>query len=143
VLVIHGPNLNLLGTREPHIYGTTTLAQIDTSLRAQASAAGAEVETVQLNGEGEIITKIQDAKGHFDGLLINAASYTHTSVGIRDAIEAVSLPAIEVHLSNVHRREEFRHRSFIAGACVGLVLGFGAMSYTLALDGLLAHLSRR
>jgi 3-dehydroquinate dehydratase-2 len=140
ILVIHGPNLNLLGTREPHIYGTTTLAEIDDGLRRQAAAAGAELEAVQSNGEGEIIGHIQGARGRFDGILMNAGAYSHTSYAIRDALDAVALPAVEVHISNVHRREEFRHRLVTAGGCLGAVLGFGARSYAIALDGLLQHL---
>ena len=140
ILVIHGPNLNLLGTREPHIYGTTTLAEIDEGLRAQARAAGAEVESFQSNGEGEIIGRIQSARGSADGILINPGAYSHTSYAIRDALDAVNVPAVEVHLSNVHRREEFRHKLVTAGACVGAVLGFGARGYGVALEALLGHL---
>lgn len=140
ILVIHGPNLNLLGTREPHIYGTTTLAEIDEALRAQATAAGVELEAVQSNSEGDIVTRIQDAKGRCDGIVMNPGGYAHTSIAIRDAIDAVSLPVVEVHLSNVHRRDAFRHKLMIAGACIGQVLGFGPRSYTLGLEALLGHL---
>jgi 3-dehydroquinate dehydratase-2 len=143
ILVIHGPNLNLLGTREPHIYGTTTLAEIDDGLRAQATAAGVELEAAQSNSEGDIVGRIQEARGGFDGILINPGAYSHTSYAIRDALDAVNVPAVEVHLSNVHRREEFRHKLVTAGACVGAVLGFGARSYTVALDALLGHLRQR
>jgi len=140
IVVIHGPNLNLLGTREPEIYGTTTLAEIDDALQAQAAAAGVELETMQSNSEGEIVTRIQEARGRCDGILMNPGAYAHTSVAIRDAIDAVALPLVEVHLTNVHRREEFRHKLVIAGASVGQVLGFGPASYTLGLDALLGHL---
>jgi 3-dehydroquinate dehydratase-2 len=140
ILVIHGPNLNLLGTREPHIYGTTTLEEIDAALRAQAAAAGVEIETVQSNHEGEIVTRIQQARGRCDGILINPGAYGHTSLAIRDALDAVALPAVEVHLTNVHRREAFRHVLVIAAACVGQVLGFGPRSYSLGLEALIGHL---
>jgi 3-dehydroquinate dehydratase-2 len=140
ILVIHGPNLNLLGTREPAVYGTTTLAEIDAALRAQAQAAGVEIETVQSNHEGEIVTRIQEARGRCQGILMNPGAYSHTSLAIRDALDAVALPAVEVHLTNVHRREAYRHTLVTAGACVGQVLGFGARSYTLGLDALIGHL---
>jgi 3-dehydroquinate dehydratase-2 len=139
VLVIHGPNLNLLGVREPEVYGRTTLAEINAGLVARGAAAGAEVVCFQSNHEGEIVTRIQEARGDFHAIVINAASYTHTSIAIRDALEAVKLPAVEVHMSNVHKREAFRHVSTISAVCVGLVLGFGAASYTLALDAVLSH----
>src|SRR5262249_49760951 len=141
ILVIHGPNLNLLGTREPHIYGSTTRAEIDAALAAQAAAAGVEIESVQSNGEGEIIGHIQRARGRCQGILMNPGAYSHTSLAIRDALDAVGLPAVEVHLTNVHRREEFRHKLVTAGAPVGQVLGFGPASYTLALDALLRNLA--
>ena len=143
VLVIHGPNLNLLGTREPHIYGHTTLDEIDRDLRAQGGARGVEVETVQSNHEGEIVDRIQQARGRFDGLLLNPGAYSHTSYAIRDALDAVSLPAVEVHLTNVHRREEFRHKLVTAGACVGAVLGFGSKSYSVALEALIGYLGEK
>lgn len=140
---MHGPNLNLLGVREPHIYGKTTLAEIDRELRARGKRAGATVETYQSNIEGELVTRLQQAKGASDAILINAAAYTHTSVALRDALEAVAVPAVEVHLSNVLKREPFRHTSLIAAACVGSVAGFGANSYYLALDAALAHLAEK
>jgi 3-dehydroquinate dehydratase II len=143
ILVIHGPNLNLLGTREPHIYGTTTLDEINDSLRAQGAVAGFEIDTVQSNHEGEIVDRIQQAKGRFDGLLLNPGAYSHTSYAIRDALDAVALPAVEVHLTNVHRREEWRHKLVTAGACVGAVLGFGPRSYAVALEALMGHLGQK
>ena len=143
ILVIHGPNLNLLGTREPHIYGTTTLDEIDAALRAQGAAAGVEIETAQSNHEGEIVTLIQQARGRCDGIVINPGAYAHTSYAIRDALDAVALPAVEVHLTNVHRREPFRHVLVLGGACVGQVLGFGPRSYTLGLEALIGHLRER
>jgi 3-dehydroquinate dehydratase II len=145
VLVIHGPNLNLLGTRDPAVYGTTTLAEIDAELKSRALTRGADVETVQSNLEGELVDLIQSARGRFDAIVINPGGYTHTSVAIRDAIEAVALPTIEVHLSNLHAREPFRHTSITAARCVGQISGFGAQSYYLGLDAALAvvEVSRR
>ncbi len=142
ILVIHGPNLNLLGKREPSVYGTTTLTEIDGALRARAAAAGAEVDSVQTNIEGEIVDHIQNAAARYDAIVINPAGYTHTSVSIRDAIEAVGLPVIEVHLSNIHARESFRHSSLTAAKCVGQISGFGAQSYYLGLDAALSHVER-
>lgn len=139
ILVVHGPNLNLLGTREPEIYGRTTLAELDAELHRRAESAGAQVESVQSNSEGEIVTRIQDAATRYDAILINPAAYTHTSIAIRDAIDAVGLPTIEVHLSNIHARESFRHTSLIAPRCVGQICGFGAQSYYMGLDAALAH----
>ncbi len=139
VLVLHGPNLNLLGTRNPTVYGRTTLAEIDAELAARARAAGAEVDAVQENDEGALIRAIHDAAARYDALVINPAAYTHTSVAIRDAIEAADLPAVEVHLSNIHARESFRAQSLTAPVCVGQISGFGARSYLLGLDAALAH----
>jgi 3-dehydroquinate dehydratase-2 len=133
VLVIHGPNLNLLGKREPEVYGRTRLSDIDRGLKELGRELGLEVETFQSNGEGEIVTRIQEARGRFDALLINPAAYTHTSVAIRDAIIALGVPTVEVHLSNVYRREPMRHRSTIADIVAGRIMGFGAESYALAL----------
>lgn len=134
ILFLNGPNLNLLGQREPGVYGRTTLADIESSIRAKATKAGQAVEFRQSNLEGELVTWIQKAKGDFDVIVINAAAYTHTSVALRDAISAVGVPTIEVHLSNVYAREEFRHRSLIAPVCRGIIAGFGAKSYELALE---------
>jgi 3-dehydroquinate dehydratase-2 len=141
ILVVHGPNLNLLGTREPEIYGTAALAEIDARIGARAAARGAEVETFQSNHEGEIIDRIQAAArpgpGRCDALVINPGAYTHYSLAIRDAITATSLPAIEVHLSNIHAREPMRRRSVVATACRGQISGLGAWSYLLAIDALI------
>jgi 3-dehydroquinate dehydratase-2 len=131
VLVIHGPNLNLLGKREKNIYGAKSLKDINKDISALASELGIDVKVIQLNSEGEILDIIQ--KADYDALIINPAAYTHTSVAIRDAIAGVERPAIEVHLSNIHKREEFRQKSFIAGVAVGQISGFGPDSYLLAL----------
>jgi 3-dehydroquinate dehydratase-2 len=137
--VLHGPNLNLLGTRDPAIYGTTTLAEIDAELAKRAAARGAEVRCSQSNLEGELVDRIQRAKGWADAIVMNPGGYTHTSVTIRDAIDAVGLPAVEVHLSNLHAREAFRQVSVTAAKCIGQICGFGAQSYYLGLDAALAH----
>ena len=133
ILVIHGPNLDLLGQREPGVYGKTTLKQIGAELRKIAKAEKIKLETFQSSHEGEIVEKIGKARGKFDCILINPAAYTHTSVAIRDAISAVSIPTVEVHLSNIYAREEFRHTSLISAVAVGQVSGFGLDSYRLGL----------
>jgi len=133
ILFLNGPNLNLLGTREPEIYGRTTLADIESGLEKEAKDAGAGIEFRQSNLEGELVSWIQQAKGSVDVIVLNAAAYTHTSIALRDAISAVAIPVIEVHLSNTHAREEFRHKSLIAPVCRGIIAGFGAQSYFLAL----------
>jgi len=142
LLVIHGPNLNMLGTREPEVYGTTTLADIDASLKALGAELGWEVESFQSNGEGDLVTRIQQAGASNAGILINPGAYTHTSVAIRDAISSISIPTVECHLSNIHKREEFRHRSLVAGVAAGQVMGFGAESYRLGLRALASVLDR-
>lgn len=139
VQILHGPNLNLLGTREPEHYGSITLEQIDAELAKRASARGAEVRCAQSNIEGELIDLIQRARGWADAIVINPGSYSHTSIGIRDAIDAVAIPTIEVHLSNIYAREAFRHESLTAARCVGVISGFRAQSYYLGLDAALAH----
>jgi 3-dehydroquinate dehydratase II len=134
ILVLNGPNLNLLGHREPEIYGRLTLAEIDQALERRAADLGIEVDCRQSNAEGELVSWIQEAKGKADAILLNAAAYTHTSVALRDAIASVEVPTIEVHLSNIHARESFRHRSMIAAVCVGSIAGFGVASYLLGLE---------
>lgn len=143
VLVLHGPNLNLLGTREPGTYGIETLADIEESLRHVAGELGADVEFFQSNAEGALVDAVQAARGRFDGIVANPAAYTHTSIALRDALLAVGIPFVEVHLSNVHARESFRHRSLLADVALGTVAGFGGESYRLGLRGLVAMLSRR
>ena len=140
ILVLHGPNLNLLGQREPEVYGRVTLDEIDAGLRELGETGGASVETFQSNHEGALIDRIQAARGHVDGLIINPGGLTHTSVSLRDALAASEVPFVEVHLSNVHAREEFRRRSLISDVAVGQVTGLGAIGYELALRALLARL---
>jgi 3-dehydroquinate dehydratase-2 len=136
VLFLNGPNLNLLGTREPEVYGRLTLAEIETAVRERAAELGVAVDWRQSNHEGELVEWIQAARGDCAGIVLNAAAYTHTSVALRDAIAAAGVPTIEVHLSNVHARESFRHRSRIAAVCRGVIAGFGADSYRLALEAM-------
>lgn len=137
ILFLNGPNLNLLGQRQPEIYGRTTLADIEAKLREMATKAGATMDFRQSNHEGELVSWIQQAEGKFSVIVLNAAAYTHTSIALRDAIAAVSVPTIEIHLSNIHAREEFRHRSMIAAVCRGQIAGFGEQSYYLAFESAL------
>ena len=134
ILFLNGPNLNLLGKREPDIYGALTLADIETKVRAKAKAAGVEVEFRQSNMEGELVTWIQEARNRYEVIVLNAAAYTHTSIALRDAVAAVGIPTIEVHLSNIHARETFRKESLIAPVCRGQITGFGWHSYVLGLE---------
>ncbi len=144
ILILHGPSLNLLGTREPEIYGRETLEDINARLRERAARDDIELRIVQSNHEGVLIDELHKARAdQFDGVLINPGALTHYSYALRDAIAASALPTVEAHLSNVHRREEFRHRSVLAAVCVGQVIGFGWRSYLLGLEGLIAHLAGR
>ena len=136
ILVLHGPNLNLLGVREPQVYGSTTLAEVDAALKAEGEKLGLEVRTLHSNHEGALIDALHDARTWAAGVIINPGGYTHTSVALRDAISAIGLPVVECHLSNTEAREEFRHKSLIAPVCVGSIKGFGWRSYLLALQAL-------
>ena len=141
ILVVNGPNLNLLGTREPHVYGATTLSEIESSLEKVAADLGVQADFFQSNHEGALIDAIQGAAGRYQGILLNPGAYTHTSLALRDCLSAVALPVVEVHLSNLHRREPFRRRSFTAEAAVGVVQGFGPLSYDLGLRALVRILT--
>ncbi len=140
ILLINGANLNMLGQREPEKYGSTTLKDIETLVIEKGKNLNCEVETFQSNHEGEIVDKIQQAKNVYEGILINAGGYTHTSVVIRDAIAAVNIPTVEIHMTNIHAREDFRHTSLISGVCIGQVVGFKELSYIFALEGLVNYL---
>jgi 3-dehydroquinate dehydratase-2 len=142
ILVIHGPNLNMLGTREPEIYGRETLAEIDTALTKRGKQLGLRIKTFQSNHEGEIVDRIQQARDAFDGIIINPAAYTHTSVAIRDTLSMLNMPVVEIHLSNINKREAFRHKSLIADIAAARIAGFGSRGYLLALDGLAHMLSK-
>jgi len=140
LLLLNGPNLNLLGQREPGLYGAQTLAQIEADLGRQAGELGVELECFQSNHEGALVDRIHAARGQADGLLINAGAFTHTSIALRDALLGVAIPFVELHLSNVHARESFRHHSYLADKALGVICGFGPASYGLALQGLVGHL---
>ncbi len=140
ILVLHGPNLNMLGTREQSVYGTVSLEAINAEIEKLAKDEGIQVEIRQSNQEGELVSWIQNARGKFDAIVINPAGYTHTSVALRDAVAAVSVPTIEVHLTNIYQREEFRHRSYIAGVALGQISGFGPAGYLLGIRAALGHL---
>lgn len=140
ILLINGANLNMLGSREPEKYGLTTLKDLESAVIQRGDELGTQVDVWQSNHEGDIVDKIQSAKGVYDGILINAGGYTHTSVVIRDAIASVQIPTVEIHMTNIHAREEFRHTSLISGVCIAQVVGFKELSYTLALEGLVNHL---
>ncbi|WP_027259005.1 MULTISPECIES: type II 3-dehydroquinate dehydratase [Leisingera] len=140
ILVLNGPNLNLLGTRQPDVYGSVTLAMVEQACADHAQTLGVSVSCFQSNHEGALIDAIHAAKGQHHGIILNAGAYTHTSIALMDALISVELPAVEVHLSNIHAREPFRHTSYIAKAALGQICGFGAQGYLLALDALKAHL---
>jgi 3-dehydroquinate dehydratase-2 len=141
ILILNGPNLNLLGTREPGIYGTASLADIETACRARAEALGVTVSFAQSNAEGALVDALHAARAGMDGVVLNAGAYTHSSIALRDAISATGLAVVELHLSNTHAREAFRHASMIAPVCVGVIQGFGAAGYPLALTALHGHLA--
>jgi 3-dehydroquinate dehydratase-2 len=143
ILVLHGPNLSLLGTREPDVYGTTSLADIDALLRKLGAELGAVIDCRQSNHEGQLVDWVHEARDAFDAILINPAAFTHTSVALRDAVAAIGKPCVEVHLSNVHARESFRRRSWIAPVCTGTIAGFGPNSYALGLRALMDYLNAR
>ena len=142
-LLLNGPNLNLLGTRQPEIYGADTLADVEIMVARHAEDRGHTVTAVQSNFEGGLVEALHGARGVHHGVILNAGAYTHTSVAIRDAISAIELPVVEVHMSNVHAREPFRHHSLISAVCIGQIAGFGPQSYILALDALVSHLDAR
>ncbi len=142
LLLLNGPNLNLLGQREPGLYGHQTLDQIETGLRERASSNGVNLQCFQSNFEGALVDRIHQAMGQVDGILINAGAFTHTSIAIRDALLGTAIPYVELHLSNTHARESFRERSFLADRAIGVICGFGPVSYDLALDGLVCYLRK-
>lgn len=142
LLILNGPNLNLLGTRQTEVYGKTTLAEVEAMCVTKAKASGCKVSCLQSNHEGELVDAIHAARGVHDGIVLNAGAYTHTSVALMDAISSIEVPCVELHLSNIHAREEFRHKSFIAPVAVGQICGFGPKGYELAIDAMLSHLGQ-
>lgn len=142
LLILNGPNLNLLGTRQPEVYGNTTLAEVEALCAAKATACGCDVTCLQSNHEGALVDAVQDARGHHDGIILNAGAYTHTSVALMDAISSIKVPVIELHLSNIHAREEFRHKSFIAPVAIGQICGFGPTGYALAIEAMISYLGQ-
>lgn len=142
ILILNGPNLNLLGTRQPEVYGRTTLVDVEEMCRTYAQAIDVTVAFDQSNHEGDLVDALHAAKGVHSGVILNAGAYTHTSIAIMDAIQSVELPVIELHLSNIHARETFRHHSYISPVAIGLICGFGARGYTLAMDALVSHLEK-
>ncbi len=143
ILVLHGPNLNMLGAREQDLYGCQTLNDINGKLDSWAKEAGVQLEAKQSNREGDLVTWIQEARGQFDAIVINPAAYTHTSIALRDAVLSAEVPTVEVHLSNIHQREEFRHQSFLAGVALGQISGFGPTSYLLGVQAALDHIQSK
>ncbi|APX11485.1 type II 3-dehydroquinate dehydratase [Tateyamaria omphalii] len=143
VLVLNGPNLNLLGIRQPDIYGATTLPEVEQMCRSHGAAGGFDVTCAQSNHEGALVDAIHAAKGVHNGIVLNAGAYTHTSIALHDAILSTEMPVVELHLSNIHAREAFRHRSYIAPVAIGMICGFGVAGYSLALDALIGHLGGR
>jgi len=143
ILVLHGPNLNMLGVREQDLYGRQTLSDINGLLDSWAKEAGVHLEAKQSNHEGDLVTWIQEARGHFDAIVINPAAYTHTSIALRDAVLSAEVPTVEVHLSNIYQREEFRHQSFLAGVALGQISGFGPMSYVLGVQAAFDHVQSK
>jgi 3-dehydroquinate dehydratase-2 len=142
ILVLHGPNLNLLGIREPQVYGSSSLGEVDKKILQWARKEGIQVETRQSNSEGELVSWIHDAMGRYQGIVINPAAYTHTSIALRDAIASTGIPTVEIHLSNIYKRESFRHQSYIAGVAIGQISGFGVDGYLLGLQAIAEYLRK-